>query len=155
MRQRSVLQKLLEKLVPGLGCPLVIWLRGSQIGWIRTTLDLRQPVARGVINGVGHSVYGYEGNSYGVYRLQEQVGLIQRAATAENDADVYHADFNGDLDPALCACLILFIDLVWHRHDAEFRLGRSSEWTFQIGGARLDPAWRPNDKNPSSINGAP
>jgi hypothetical protein len=115
MRQRGVWQKVLETVIPGYGCPFVICVGGSELGWIWKATDLRRPVARGVVNGVDHAIYGCPGGGYRVYRLQEQVGSIWREATTNSHADAYQGQFAGDLDPAVCACLILFVDLAWHR----------------------------------------
>ncbi len=63
----------------------------------------------------------------------------------EWDGDKYHAEFDGNLDAALCTCCMLFVDVAWHTNDTEVS-SRSYEWNMQIGGVRLNPDWRPKEK---------
>lgn len=146
IRQTSVLWRVLEKIPLLYGCPFVLRLGASEVGWFRNWPDLRQPHARGVVNGVEHRIYGHRGTVYSVYRWPDQIGLIDREAKSVCDGGKYRAEFDGDLDPVLCACCILFVDMAWHTDDDLRFSSIRYEWNVQIGGVPQNPDWRPRER---------
>jgi hypothetical protein len=97
-----------------------------------------------VIDGTEHRIYGHQGTTYSVFRSRSQIGLIDREAKSVAEGGKYHADFDNNLDPLLCACLVLFVDASWHMDDNLEFGGVRYEWNLQVGGVSRDPNWQPS-----------
>jgi hypothetical protein len=147
--QTSLWYRVLEKIPYFFGSPFAIRRGGSELARLRGWPNLKQYEARGNWGVSELRIYGHEGTTYSVFRGDEQIGLIDREARSVSDGGTYHADFDHDLDPLLCACLVLFVDLAWHMDDNLQFSSTRYEWNQQLGGVARNPEWRPKGESDS------
>jgi len=105
--QENLIARLVEKVPFFFRCPFVFRRGDAELGRLRGWPNLRQYEARGLLDGSEHRIYGHQGTTYSVFRSPSQIGLIDREAKSVAEGGKYHADFDNDLDPLLCACLVL------------------------------------------------